>query len=59
MLIDSTAYLYLFELFKEKYDFGGILYNMSPKLYKRQNRRPHNHLVCHAMILFGIQHAQQ
>ena len=54
MLRDSTACLYLFELLKGKYDFGGILYNMPPKLYKRQKPKAsqlsnlsHNDLILH------------
>jgi hypothetical protein len=54
MLRDSTACLYLFELLKRKYDFGGILYNMPPKLYKKQKPKAsqlsnlsHNDLILH------------
>jgi hypothetical protein len=54
MLRDSTACLYLFELLKGKYDFGGILYNMPPKLYKRQKPKvsqlshlSHDDLILH------------
>jgi len=58
MLRDSTACLYLFELLKGKYDFGGILYNMPPKLYKRQKPKV-SQLSSITMILFCIQHVLQ
>ncbi len=54
MLRDSTACLYLFELLKGKYDLGGILYNMPPKVYKIQKPKAsqlsnlsHNDLILH------------
>ncbi|MCR4344949.1 MAG: hypothetical protein NUV44_09320 [Candidatus Scalindua sp.] len=33
MLRDSTACLFLSELIKEKYNFGGLLYNIPPDIY--------------------------
>ncbi len=33
MLRDSTACLFLSELIKEEYNFGGVLYNIPPDIY--------------------------
>ena len=35
MLRDSTASLCLADLINEKYNFGGVLYNLPPEVYKR------------------------
>jgi hypothetical protein len=35
MLRDSTASLYLADLINDKYNFGGVLYNLPPEVYKR------------------------
>ena len=34
MLRDSTACLFLSELVKAEYDFGGVLYNIPPDIYE-------------------------
>ncbi len=54
MLRDSTASLYLADLINEKYNFGGVLYNLPPEVYKRPIPRfsqlsllSHNDLILH------------
>ena len=39
MLRDSTACLYLADLVNENYNFGGVLYNLPPEIYKRPKPR--------------------
>ncbi len=38
MLRDSTACLFLSELIKKKYDFGGVLYNMPTDIFFPEKR---------------------
>ena len=54
MLRDSTACLYLADLVNENYNFGGVLYNLPPEIYKRPKSRlsqlsllSHNDLILH------------
>ncbi len=39
MLRDSTACLFLSELIKKKYDFGGVLYNMPTDIFFPEKRK--------------------
>ena len=39
MLRDSTACLYLADLVNERYNFGGVLYNLPPEIYKKPKPR--------------------
>ena len=39
MLRDSTACLFLSELIKEKYNFGGVLYNIPPDIYFPEKKK--------------------
>ncbi len=54
MLRDSTACLYLVDLVNGKYNFGGVLYNLPPDVYKRQKPKfsqlsllSHNDIIVH------------
>ncbi len=56
MLRDSTACIYLSDLINGKYNFGGIIYNSPPDIYKKKNRISRIcYLIFQTRILYYIQ----